>query len=188
MDFINDKSVKNDNNEDNENNKIINICNISEYQEYNNKINKLEKYIKELESKLKEKDIIFKKEKEKNHILNKRIKELENKLNKNYEMKNNLELENEIKLFRKYCNFKENEKLISINFISVEQDINYSIISKNTVKFNICEGKLYEKYPNYAESENFFLANGNIIKKYKSLEENNIKNNDIITLQIANSD
>ena len=120
--------------------------------------------------------------------MNKRIKELESKLNKNYEIKNILELENEIKLFRKYCNFNENEKLISIKFISCEQDINFSIIAKNTDKFSKFEAKLYEIYPIYTETENYFLVNGNIIKKHKSFEENNIKNNDIITLQINELD
>ena len=155
-------------------------------EQYNNKINKLENYIKELELKLKEKDIIIKEEKEKNNILNKKIEELENKSNKNYEIKNILDLENEIKLFRQYCNFNENDKLISIKFISGEQDVNLSIIAKNNDKFSVFENKLYEKYPKYTDSENFFLVNGNIIKRHKSFEENNIKNNDIITLQINN--
>ena len=46
-------------------------------EEYQIKINKLEQYIKELELKLKEKDIIINEEKIKNDNLNKRIKELE---------------------------------------------------------------------------------------------------------------
>ena len=101
---------------------------------------------------------------------------------------NIIELENEIKLFRKYCNFSEGEKLISIKFISSEKDIDYSLITKNTEKFSKIEIMLYEKYPKYTEAENFFIVNGNKINRSKTLEQNNIKNNDIITLIINNLD
>ena len=50
------------------------------------------------------------------------------------------------------------------------------------------ENILYEKYPKYVESENFFLVNGNRINKYKTLQENKINNNDVITLEINNFD
>ena len=101
---------------------------------------------------------------------------------------NIIELENEIKLFRKYCKFSEGEKLISIKFISGEQDINYTIITKNTEKFYKIETMIYEKYPKYSEGANFFKVNGSEIIRGKTIEENNIKNNDIITLIINNLD
>ena len=115
----------------NENIKIINVKNPSsgnQDKEYKNKINELEKYIKELELKIKEKDIIINTMKIKNDILIKKIKEFENTSNNKSEIKNINEIENEIKLFRKYNNFSEGEKLISIKIISVEQDIDFSII------------------------------------------------------------
>jgi len=180
--------VKSDNNE---NIKIIDANNSSsenKNKEYINKINELEKYIKELELKLKEKDKIINEEKIKNENLNKKIKELENISNKNLEINNIIELENEIKLFRKYNNFTEGEKLISIKFGSEEQDIDYSIIIKNTELFSKIEAMLYNKYPKYIETENYFLVGGNKINRHKTLENNNIKNNDIITLYINNFD
>jgi len=188
LDFINDNSIKSNNNE---NIKIVNVNNApseNKEQEYKNKINKLEKYIKELELKMKEKDIIIKEEKIKNDNLNKKIKELENISNKNPQINNVIELENEIKLFRRFNKFSEGEKLISIKFISGEQDIDYSLITKNTEKFYKIEGILYEKYPKYVETDNFFVVNGNRINRNKTLEQNNIKNNDIITLIINNLD
>ena len=45
---------------------------------------------------------------------------------------------------------------------------------------------LYNKYPKYIETENYFLANGNKINRNKTFDKNNIKNNDIITLYINN--
>ena len=77
----------------------------------------------------------------------------------------------------------EGEQLISVIFVSSDQKVHYSVICKNTDKFNIIENKLYEEYPEYLESENYFIVNGNKINKYKSLELNKIKNHDIIMLK-----
>ena len=74
----------------------------------------------------------------------------------------------------------DGEKLISVIFVSSDQKIHYSIICKNTDKFNNIENKLYDAYPELIQSENNFLVNGKLINKYKSLDFNNIKNNDII--------
>jgi len=126
--------------------------------------------------------------KEKNEDLNKKIKELENKLNNVSKNNDIIELENEIKLFKSYYNFSEDEKLIKINFISGSQDINYSIITKNTENFSKLEIPLYKKYPKYLDSENYFIVNGNKVNRNRTLIQNNIKNNDIITLLINNID
>jgi len=180
--------VKSDNNE---NIKIIEAKNSSSEnnnKEYINKINELEKYIKKLELKIKVRDKIINEEKIKNENLNKKIKELENKSNKNLEINNIIELKNEIKLFREYNNFSEGEKLISIKFGSEKQDIDYSMIIKNTEIFSQIEIMLYKKYPKYTETENYFLVSGNRVNRHKTLQDNNIKNNDIITLYINNFD
>ena len=116
-----------------------------------------------------------------------KLKELEN-VSIIYLKRRIIKLENEIKLFRKHYNFSEGEKLISIEFISSAQDINYSLISKNTEKFLKIEYILYEKYPKYMETVNYFLSGGNRVNRNKTLEQNNIKNNDIITLIMNNLD
>ena len=77
----------------------------------------------------------------------------------------------------------EGEKLLSVIFVSADQKVHYSSICKNTDKFNIIENNLYEAYPEYKKSENHFFVNGNKINKYKSLDFNKIKNNDIIILK-----
>ena len=156
-------------------------------KDYKIKINNLENYIKELQIKLEEKEKIINKEKIKNDNLNKKIKELENISNNNSIIKDIKELENEIKLFKSYCKFSEEEKLISIKFISVEQNIDYSLISKKTEKFIKIEASLYEKYPKL-EIDNYFNAYGKRINRNKTLEQNNINNNDIISLNINNLD
>ena len=74
------------------------------------------------------------------------------------------------------------EKLISVIFTSSDKMILYSVICKNTEKFIKLEEKLYNYYPEYSESDNYFMVNGNIISKFKTLEENKIKDNDNIIL------
>jgi len=154
-------------------------------KDYKIKINNLENYIKELQIKLEEKEKIINKEKIKNDNLQKEINNLKNISNFDSKIK---ELENEIKLFKSYYNFSEEEKLISFKIISVNQDINFNIIYKNTEEFSKIESILYKKYPKYIESENYFLVNGNKINKHKSLKENKINNNDVITLEVINFD
>jgi len=161
---------------------------IKKNEEYKNKINELETIIKELKIQLIEKDKLLKEEKIKNDNLNEKIKEFEIISNDRTKTNNIKELENEIKLFRTYYNFSSNEKLISIKFISNNQDIDFTIITKNSDDFSKIEKILYDKYPKYKDSENSFLANGNKINKDRTLEENKIRNNDILTLEINNFD
>ena len=74
---------------------------------------------------------------------------------------------------------------MSIIFISIDEAIHYPIICKKNQLFCVLENLLYEKFPEYKESENYFIIHGksiNKINKFKTLEENNINNDDIITL------
>ena len=80
-------------------------------------------------------------------------------------------------------NLKPGEKIYSVNFVSIDQKIgNYSITCKNTDIFVKLEEQLYEDYPEYKDKETFFINNGNKIKRFKSLNENKIKKNDILML------
>jgi len=90
------------------------------------------------------------------------------------------------KLSRYPLELSKGEKLISVIFTSSDEDMYYSIICKNTQKFIELEKKLYNNYPEYSESDNFFMINENRVNKDKSLDENNIRNNDIIILRQNN--
>jgi len=179
----------------------------------NNKINELNEKIKEMQKKrngnntkidVSETELKIKEElneeKNKNKLLNSKINELNGKINdlqkitnKNDNMVNTLQLfeeirekEKEIKEIKSNLPFdiSKGEKLMSVIFVSDDQKIHYSIICKNTDKFNRLENILYnvEEYKSYLQSENYFLLNGKKINKYLTLEENGIKNSDIITL------
>ena len=91
------------------------------------------------------------------------------------------------KLSRYPFELKKDEKMISVIFTSDDQKIHFSVICKNTEKFIRLEEKLYNDYPEYSETNNYFVVNGNRIQKFKTLEENNIRNSDIIILNQINN-
>ena len=71
---------------------------------------------------------------------------------------------------------------MSVIFTSVDQKAHYSIICKNTDTIHRLEEELYKEYPEYSETENYFLCNGKVINKFKTFEVNHIKNGDTIVL------
>ena len=74
------------------------------------------------------------------------------------------------------------EKIMTIIIISFDESIIFPIVCKNTDMFYIVENKFYQKYSEYKDLDNYFVSNGEKIIKNKSLDENNIKNCDIITI------
>ena len=164
-----------------------------------NKNENLNKQIDKLKNELKEKDIKYKNLVTKNEQLKieidnekKKFKDFQDNQAKKDNLKSEYELHKRIEeLYKKIDELKEilarypfkllkGEKLISVIFKSVDQKIHFSVICKNTEKFIKLEEKLYNDYPEYADLDNFFIVNGKVISKFKSLEENNIKNSDII--------
>ena len=120
----------------------------------------------------------------------KKLEDLQKLLNE--ERNKNTELNNTIKelkekLSRYPFELFPGEKMMTVNFCSMNQDITFSVICKNTDIFINLELQLYKDYPKYSETENYFTVRGVKINKYKSLEFNNIKNNDIILLIPLNS-
>ena len=89
-----------------------------------------------------------------------------------------------LKLSRYPYDLSEGEELISVIFISNDEMIHQSIICKNTEKFSRLEEILYKVHPEYSVSDNYFCANGKEVSRFKTLKESNIKNSDIIILNI----
>ena len=78
------------------------------------------------------------------------------------------------------------ETAFSVLFMTMgNQDIqNYAMTCKNTDLFVTLEEKLYNDYPKYKNYDTFFQVNTRRIKRFKTIEENNIKCNDIISIFI----
>ena len=82
----------------------------------------------------------------------------------------------------KTISFKPGDKIISVLFMTQgNQDIvNYSMPS--TDLFVRLEERIYQDFPKYRNVETFFTVNTNRILRFKTLEQNKIKGNDIISL------
>jgi hypothetical protein len=76
---------------------------------------------------------------------------------------------------------KDGDQILTVIFVSADENIHYSFICKDSEQFSIVENRLYEVYPEY-KGENTFIVRGNKIKKNRTLKENNIKYSDIIML------
>ena len=98
---------------------------------------------------MKNKDDLINKEKEKVKELNKKLEELKNKKYKQKDIINLVkqlnEKEEEIKELKSCIPFevKKGEKLITLNFISIDQKIHCSFICKNNDNFSRLENLLY---------------------------------------------
>ena len=86
---------------------------------------------------------------------------------------------NELKNKLEYTNINN---LMTVIFYSPDQDIHYSLICKKTDIFTKIENELFEVYPEKRDSKFLFFVNGQIIDRSKTLQENNIKNSQVILL------
>ena len=78
----------------------------------------------------------------------------------------------------------ESDEIISVLFVTQgNQDItNYSMACKSSDLFSSLEERLYQDFPKYRNIEKVFMVHANNIASDKTLKENKIKNNDIISL------
>ena len=107
-----------------------------------------------------------------NQISNKNVElnNLQNKINKNNGKLSNI--------------MNPDEKIIAALFISSDKKISYSIPCNIKTPFIKIEQKLYEEYPEYKDIKHHFIHNGNIIERFKTIEENNIKSGRPIILKM----
>ena len=79
-----------------------------------------------------------------------------------------------------------NDKIIGVNFVSMgSNDIgHYNLVCKTRDLFVKLEERLYNDFPQFKNYETYFEVNGKRIKRFQTLEQNKIKNNDIINIFI----
>ena len=169
------------------NNKIINLekmqeDNINMKKKYQNDMEKLLQKINDLSKKNKDLERQLKEEKEiKNYIYDNNAKK-----NEIMELIREIRSKNDklkmIKLKIGFDDIRENEEIIGIIIQSLDQKIRHVFICKDSDKLNNIEGLLYDFYPEYKNSENYFLFGGIKINKFNTMKENKIQNSSIITL------
>ncbi len=116
-----------------------------------------------------------------------------NYINENNNLRNQLkDKERELKDLNNNKNknkdgYVNRNNIMVVHFISGDGAINQGIKRLPTDTFAQVEEKLYQIYDNYRDNiNNTFLANGIVIKRFRTMSENNIKNGDKIQLQNFN--
>ena len=74
--------------------------------------------------------------------------------------------------------------MIVINFNSEDGRMRYAMQCLKTETFAQVEEKLYDKYREYKNTNNKFISNGRNILRFKTVEENNIRNGDTVQFQV----
>jgi len=135
-------------------------------------IPKLEKEKEELIEQLNE-------EKNKIEELKKENNNLKQKL-ENYNLKNTKKSEYLVK------SINPGDKILAVNFVSIgNKDIeHYNLICKNSDLFVSLEERLYKDFPKFKEYNTLFKVNDKTIKRFKTIDENNIQNNDVISIYL----
>ncbi len=128
-----------------------------------------------------------------------KIQNLENQIN-NINSNNNIIIQN----YKNIINQKEQElnnlkskiqksskinyidinRMMTVNFISMDSKIHFAIPCLDTDTFAEVEEKLYKQFPEYRETNNSFLANGEQVLRFKTIKENKIGNGLPVTMNI----
>ena len=74
------------------------------------------------------------------------------------------------------------EDMRCVNFITTDQSLFYAVSCSGQDTFAEVEEKLYKEYPEYRETNNTFLANGNQVLRFKTISENKIGSGLPVTL------
>ena len=175
------------------NNSNINSNANNENQKLKDELNRYRKENEELKNKI----ILLKNENLKlsNELLkaNKIISNFKNNIQQNNNISNlneiikskDIEINNlKLQLQNKNNNFVNFNDIVNVHFISTDQKINYPIACLKTDTFAQVEEKLYQKYEEYREKNNNFIAKGRLILRFKKICENNIENGDKIQLLV----
>ena len=75
-------------------------------------------------------------------------------------------------------------EIMVVNFRSTDGNVQYAVPCSKKNIFAEIEEKLYQQYPEYRDTNNNFLANGSVILRFKTIEENNIGTGFPITMDI----
>ena len=138
--------------------------------------------------------------KNKNQIINNLQKELNDlKISYNYNLSLINQLQNNLKQKEQELSQLRNELLsysnliktdpeikigFAISFRSINQDIFYPIICNKNELISRLEEELYNEYPRYKEYNTYLTCNGVVLKRFKTVGENNIKKGNTILVNI----
>ena len=112
------------------------------------------------------------------------IQNYKNIINQKEQELNNLKIQlqnNDISSNNIYIN---KNKIMAVNFISMDGKIHFAVPCIDSDIFAEVEEKLYKQFPEYRETNNNFLANGEQVLRFKTIKENKIGNGLPVTMNI----
>ena len=112
------------------------------------------------------------------------IQNYKNIINQKEQELNNLKIQlqnNDISSNNIYIN---KNKIMAVNFISMDGKIHFAVPCIDSDIFAEVEEKLYKQFPEYRETNNSFLANGETVLRFKTIKENKIGNGLPVTMNI----
>ena len=167
------------------------LCIIGEDE--NEKIIKLKDEINNLQNKLQKANKTIDQLNQENNLIQKKLSNIKNDYNNNQiQNLNNIiaskqkeieELKKELDKVSNKNQYVKYEDIRMLQFISGDGIINnYPIKCLISETFAEVEERLYQKFPEFRETNNTFISNGNDIKRFKKISENNIKEGSPIQL------
>ena len=166
----------------NSSNPSLNFHNNLDINEYQKEINDLKKQLEEKDDEIDE--------------IKKQLKEEQKRLETNkkkywdlWQKNEFLQIDND-QLRQNQKNLKSTispgEKLLVVYFNKAEKisEEKYKYSCKNTELFVRLEERFYKDFPQFKEYDLSFLVNNKRIKRFKTIDENQIKNNDIINIYL----
>ena len=170
------------------NNDLFNNSNNNSHLDLNSEIINLNNQLKEKNKLIKQKDlIIMDLQNQLNNINNSNnynlslIKNLQNNLNireqELNQLKNNLNS-------NQYKTYNDKKWGFAISFRSNDQTIYYPMVCNENDTISRLEEELYNEFPKYKDYYTYLTCNGVILKRFRTIGENNIKKGDAILVNI----
>ena len=112
------------------------------------------------------------------------IQNYQNIINQKEQELNNLKIQLQNINLQKKDEYVNINKIITVNFISMDQWIHFAVSCIDTNTFAEVEEKLYKQFPEYRETNNSFIANREPVLRFKTISENKIGNGLPVTMII----
>ena len=110
------------------------------------------------------------------------IQSYQNIINQKENELNNLKMQLQNIHSQNKGNYVNMNKIMSVNFISMDQKIHFSVPCIDSDTFAEVEEKLYKEFPEYRETNNNFIANGEPVLRFKTISQNKIGNGLPVTM------
>ena len=78
----------------------------------------------------------------------------------------------------------DNSEHMNFYICSIDETISFPVSCKNTDTFAKIEEELYKEYPEYKNDDTYFMVSGTKLKRFQTIQENNLKKRDTIILNI----